>query len=81
MWNKVEIIKDERLNAKITYLIIEKDDKNYKEVIDMNRVIGILVSGILTGIACSIGMKIGQDIIDRVEVTKTKDAKIIKFEA
>lgn len=70
MWNKVEIIKDERLNAKITYLIIEKDDKNYKEVIDMNRVIGILVSGILTGIACSIGMKIGQDIIDRVEVTK-----------
>ena len=79
MWNKVEIIKDERLNAKITYLIIEKDDKNYKEVIDMNRVIGILVSGILTGIACSIGMKIGQDIIDRVEVTKTKDAKIIKF--
>ncbi len=81
MWNKVEIIKDERLNAKITYLIIEKDDKNYKEVIDMNRVIGILVSGILTGIACSIGMKIGQDIIDRVEVTKTKDAKIIKFKA
>lgn len=81
MWNKVEIIKDERLNAKITYLIIEKDDKNYKEVIDMNRVIGILVTGILTGIACSIGMKIGQDIIDKVEFTKTKDAKIIKFKA
>lgn len=47
----------------------------------MNKLVGILVSGILTGIACSIGMKIGQDIIDKVEVTKTKDAKVIKIKA
>ena len=47
----------------------------------MNRILNVIITGLLTGITCTIGMKIGQDIIDRVEVTKTKDAKIIKFKA
>ena len=47
----------------------------------MNRILNVMITGLLTGITCTIGMKIGQDILDKIEVNKTKDAKIIKIKS
>ena len=59
----------------------------------MNRILNVIITGLLTGITCTIGMKIGQemkdketqnnvfDILDKIEVNKTKDAKIIKIKS
>ena len=45
----------------------------------MNRILNVIITGLLTGITCTIGMKIAQDILDKVN--KTKDAKIIKIKS
>lgn len=45
----------------------------------MNRVLSVIATGILTGISCTIGMKIAQNLLDKIELSKTKNAKIIKI--
>ncbi len=45
----------------------------------MNKVLSVVATGILTGISCTIGMKIAQNLLEKIELTKTKDAKIIKI--
>lgn len=45
----------------------------------MNRIFSIVVFGFLSGAACTVGMRAADKLLDKIEVTKTKDAKIIKF--
>lgn len=47
----------------------------------MNRLLGVIAFGILSGISCTIGMKLGEKLLDKVEVHKTRDGKIIKLKA
>lgn len=47
----------------------------------MNRVLSVIVLGIISGVSCTVGMRLGEKILDKVEVQKTKDAKIIKIKA
>ena len=47
----------------------------------MNRVFSVIVLGIISGVSCTIGMKLGEKLLDKVEVQKTKDAKVIKIKA
>lgn len=47
----------------------------------MNRLISVFVLGIVSGVSCTIGMKLGEKLLDKVELQKTKDAKIIKIKA
>lgn len=47
----------------------------------MNKVLNVITTGILTGISCTIGMKIAQNLLDKIKLTKTKDAKVIKIKS
>lgn len=45
----------------------------------MNKLLSVVVFGFLSGAACTVGMKAAEKVLDRIEITKTKDAKVIKF--
>lgn len=47
----------------------------------MNKVLTVMVLGVTYGVSYIVGITLGEKLIEKIEIQKTKDAKIIKIKS